>query len=134
MPVHRGFLGRICNSVFDSDSESITPICLNERCGKLPVHEQKTLAETIRSFSVSRDGKAVVSAHVCNWNITFVRVGVWGGVVFSGCRVVVFFRHLVPQSRWGLQKRGPEAKVSLECLGIFGPRFFIAAEYIRIDF
>ena len=87
MPVHRGSLRRICNSVLDSDSESITPICLNERCGELPVHEQKTLVETIRSFSTSCDGKAVVSAHVCNWNVTLVRVGIWSSVVLSGCRV-----------------------------------------------
>ena len=87
MPVHRGTLRRICNSVLDSDSESITPICLNERCGKLPVHEQKTLIETIRSFSASCDGKAVVSAHVCNGNVAFVRVGIWSSVVLSSCRV-----------------------------------------------
>lgn len=84
MPMQRRTLRRFRDSVFDSDAENIAPICLQKRPREGPIHEQTTFVEAVRSYGASSNGETVVSYHVCNRDIVFVRVGARGGKVLSG--------------------------------------------------
>ena len=85
MPVQRGALRGICDSIFDGNVDNIAPVCLYWRSGKAPIYKKSTLLETIWGYHASSNDEFSTVRGIGGGNIVFVRIGVRGRIVLSGC-------------------------------------------------